>query len=141
MKRKRRSVKRPAKKPSVSTNVPEMDPGYYSDVNKDNDEVHVNNEIETKETSSGNSGHNANFSKSVVNDKTPGSSAANLARANNEAPGSAAAQLARSLSSSRANATSGGFSLQRPRIGQKEPKSSRSASVYNKEELDAAESV
>ncbi|KAL3814528.1 hypothetical protein ACJIZ3_015796 [Penstemon smallii] len=126
MKRKRGSAKRkPPKKPSGAA-AAIVDPGYYSDVNKDNEGVNSRTEIEARELNTDKSNQHVGFNKP---------------RLNNETAGSAAAKLARAITSSCTKATSDTVPLQRESIGKKQPKVSRPTPVYNTQELDDAQSV
>ncbi|KAL3814527.1 hypothetical protein ACJIZ3_015795 [Penstemon smallii] len=122
MKRKRGSAKRKPKKSSGAA-ASVVDPGYYSDVNRDNGGVNSRAEIEATEVNTDMSNQRVGFNKPLLN---------------NETAGSAAAKLARAISSSCAKATSDSVPLQHESIGKKQPKVSRQAPMYSTQELDDA---
>ncbi|KAG8368846.1 hypothetical protein BUALT_Bualt15G0089200 [Buddleja alternifolia] len=127
MKRKRGSGKRKARKPFVTEAADvSVDPGYYSDINAENDGFDSRKEIETREVNTNLSGQRVGLDKPVTNNKTVGGAAATLAWA---------------ISSSCTNLKSDRVQLQHERVGEKEPKSSLVHHVYNKPDLDAAQSV
>ncbi|KAG8368844.1 hypothetical protein BUALT_Bualt15G0089000 [Buddleja alternifolia] len=123
MKRKRGVGKRKPNKPSVpgANNVP-VDPGYYSDVNEENNEVGSRKEIESGEVNTNVSSQHVGLDKPVTNKKIVGGGAAKLAWA---------------ISSTRTNRVPMHCEI----IGPKEPKSSHLDPVYKNHDLDVAQSV
>ncbi|KAG8368847.1 hypothetical protein BUALT_Bualt15G0089300 [Buddleja alternifolia] len=127
MKRKRGPGKCKQKKLSVvRAGDISVDPGYYSDINEENNGIESRTEIETREVNTNLSGQRVGLDTPVTNNKTVGG---------------AAAKLAWAITSSRTNLTSDRVPLQRERVGQKEPKSSHGHPGHNKQDLDAAQSV